>query len=165
MARPRRHPIRATFPANSDLMANDGTDDSRVEGFDWKRMTDRTRNLSAGAGKLSLLAGLTAGLAYSTFASFVSNALTPVTGYLVEADFFRRAVSGRYQEVLSVDGAIRTVLTSLIVFALVWWAMRVILEHWQSEDWRRIDSIEGSWSDGPLLIPVIAAPLASAVNK
>ena len=167
MARPRRHPVRATFPANanSDRMAKGGSDDSRVEGFDWKRMTDWTPNLSAGAETLSLLAGLTAGLAYSTFASFVANALTPVTGYLVEADSFRRAVSGRYQEVFSVDGAIPTVLTSLIVFALVWWAMRVILEQWQSEDWRRIDSIERSLSDGPLLIPVTVAALASAVNN
>jgi len=60
-------------------------------------MSDRTPNLSAGAEKLSLLAGLTAGLAYSTFASFVANALTPVTGYLIETDSLRRAVSGRYQ--------------------------------------------------------------------
>ncbi|WP_333646283.1 hypothetical protein [Candidatus Binatus sp.] len=122
-------------------------------------------NLSAGAEKLSLLTGVTAGLAYSIFASFVANALTPVSGYLVEADSFRRSVSGRYQEVLSLNGAIPILLASLIVFVLVWWSMRVILEHWQREDWGRIGSIDRSLSDGPSLIPVIIAPLASAVSK
>jgi MFS superfamily sulfate permease-like transporter len=122
-------------------------------------------NLSAGAEKLSLLTGVTAGLAYSIFASFVANALTPVSGYLVEADSFRRSVSGRYQEVLSLNGAIPILLASLIVFVLVWWSMRVILEHWQREDWGRIGSIDRSLSDGPSLVPVIIAPLASAVSK
>jgi hypothetical protein len=122
-------------------------------------------NLSAGASKLCLLAGLTAGLAYSTFASFVADALTPVTGRLVEADSFRRAASGHYQEFFSFDGALPTVLASLIVFVLVWWSMRVILESWASEDWRRNGSIDRSLSDGPLLIPVIAAPQASVVTK
>ena len=122
-------------------------------------------DLSPGAEKLSLLAGVTAGLAYSIFASFVANALTPVSGYIVEADSFRRAISGRYQEVLSLHGAIPTLLASQIVFALVWWSMRVILEHRQREDWGRISSIDRSLSDGPLLIPVIITPLASAVTK
>jgi hypothetical protein len=101
-------------------------------------------NLSAGANKLGLLAGLTAGFAYSTYASFVANALTPVTVRLIEADSFRRAVSGHYQEVLSFDGAIPTVLASLIVFVLVWLMTRVMLEHWQSSDGQRIDSIDSS---------------------
>jgi|GEM_PF-535112 len=140
-------------------------DDSKFAGFDRKRITDRTPNLSVGAEKLSLLAGLTAGVAYSTFASFVTNALTPVTGYLVEADSFHRAVSGRYLEVFSLDGAIPTLLASLVVFVLVWWSMRVILEHWQREDWGRIASIDRSLSGGPLAIPVIVAPLASAASK
>jgi hypothetical protein len=108
---------------------------------------------------------VTAGLANSIFASFVANALTPVSGYLVEADSFRRSVSGRYQEVLSLNGAIPILLASLIVFVLVWWSMRVILEHWQREDWGRIGSIDRSLSDGPSLVPVIIAPLASAVSK
>ena len=95
-------------------------------------------NLSAGSEKLSLLAGLTAGLAYSIFASFVANALTPVSGRLVETDSFRRIASGHYQEVFSLDGAVPTVVASLIVFVLVWWSMRVILEHWNREDWGRI---------------------------
>ena len=51
-------------------------------------------NLSAGAEKLSLLTGVTGGLAYSIFASFVANALTPVSGYLVEADSIRRDQGG-----------------------------------------------------------------------
>ncbi len=122
-------------------------------------------NLSASAGKLSLLAGVSAGFAYSIFASFVANALTPVTGYLVEADSFRRSVSGRYQEVLSLNGAISTLLVSLIVFVVVWWSTRVILERWQREDWGRVGSMDRSLSDGPLLIPVVIEPLASAANK
>jgi len=121
-------------------------------------------NLSAGTEKLSLLVGLTAGLAYSTFASFVGNALTPVSGRLVEADSFRRAVSGRYLEVLSLDGAASTVLVSLIVFVVVWWSTRVILENWNREDWGRI-STDRSLSRAPLLIPAIAAPMPSEVSK
>ena len=74
-------------------------------------------------------------------------------------------MSGHYQEVFSLDGTISTVLVSLIVFVLVWWSMRVILEHWQREDWGRIGAIDRSLSDGPLLIPVTVAPLASVVSK
>jgi hypothetical protein len=121
-------------------------------------------NLSIGAENLSLLAGLTAGLAYSIFASFIMNALTPVTGVLVEADSFRRIASGHYQEVFSLDGAIPIVVASLIVFVLVWSSMRVIIEHWQREDWGRI-AIDRSLSGGPMLVPVTVAPLASVVNK
>jgi hypothetical protein len=122
-------------------------------------------NLSAGSEKLSLLAGLTAGLAYSSFASFVANVLTPVSGRLIEADSLRRAVSGHYQEVLSLDGVITTVLASLIVFILVWWSTRIILEHWQREDWGRIGALDRTLASGPMLLPVIVAPLASALKK
>jgi hypothetical protein len=115
-------------------------------------------DLSVGAEKLSLLAGLTAGLAYSAFASFVGNALTPVTGRLVEADSFHRAVSGHYQEVFSLNGTLSTLIVSLIVFVLVWRSMRVMLEYWQREDWGRIGAIDRSLSDGPLLMPVTVAP-------
>jgi|HubBroStandDraft_1064217.scaffolds.fasta_scaffold20707_2 hypothetical protein len=121
-------------------------------------------DLSPRAEKLGLLAGLTAGLAYSTFASFVANALTPVSGRLVGVDF-HRVVSGNYQEVLSLDGTLTTVVASLIVFVLVWWSTRVILEHWQREDWGRIGALDGSLSSRPRLIPEIVAPLASAVSK
>jgi hypothetical protein len=121
-------------------------------------------DLSAGAEKLSLLAGLTAGLGYSIFASFVMNALTPVTGLLVETDSFRRIASGHYQEILSLDGAIPIVVASLIVFVLVWTSMRVIIEHWQREDWGRV-AIDRSLSGGPMLIPVTVAPLPSVVNE
>jgi hypothetical protein len=121
-------------------------------------------NLSIGAENLSLLAGLTAGLAYSIFASFIMNALTPVTGVLVEADSFRRIASGHYQEVFSLDGAIPIVVASLIVFVLVWSSMRVIIEHWQREDWGRI-ALDRSLSGGPMLVPVTVAPLATVVNK
>ena len=115
-------------------------------------------DLSAGAEKLCLLGGLTAGLAYSTFASFVANALTPVTGRIVEADSFRRAVSGHYQEVFSLSGTLSTLIVSVIVFALVWWSTRVMLEYWQREDWGRIGAIDRSLSDGQLLMPVTVAP-------
>ena len=115
-------------------------------------------DLSAGAEKLCLLAGLTAGLAYSTFASFVANALTPVTGRIVEADGFRRAVSGHYQEVFSLNGTLSTLIVSVIVFVLVWWSTRVMLEHWNREDWGRIGAIDRSLSDGPLLMPVTVVP-------
>lgn len=115
-------------------------------------------DLSPGAEKLCLLAGLTAGLAYSTFASFVANALTPVTGRIVEADSFHRAVSGHYQEVFSLSGTLSTLIVSVIVFGLVWWSMRVMLEYWQREDWGRIGAIDRSLSDGPLLMPVTVAP-------
>lgn len=87
-----------------------------------------------GANRLSLAAALMAGVAYSTFASFVANALTPVSGRLIELDTFRRAVSGRYQEVFSLNGVIPIVLGSMAVFAMVWWMMRVTLENWQSDD-------------------------------
>jgi hypothetical protein len=122
-------------------------------------------NLSAGTEKLSLLAGLTAGLGYSVFASFVANALTPVTGHLIETDSFRGLVSGRYQEVFSLDGAIPVVVASMIVFVLVWWSMRVILEGWNREDWGRIGALDRSLPGGPLLLPVPVAPLASVVNE
>jgi hypothetical protein len=129
-----------------------------------RSQSDRA-DLSASSGNLSLLAGLTAGFAYSTFASFIGNALTPVTGRLVETDSFRRMASGHYQEVFSLDGAIPTVIASLIVFVLVWCSMRVILEHWNREDWGRIGAVDRSLSGGPMLTPVTVAPLASVVNK
>lgn len=120
--------------------------------------------LSAGAEKLSLFAGLTAGLAYSTFASFVANALTPVTGRLIETDSLRRTVSGHYMEVFSLDGAIPTVLASLIVFVIVWCSMRVFLDHWNREDWGRI-ALDRTLSGGPMLVPATVVPLPSSVSK
>jgi hypothetical protein len=84
MAQPRRQSVSATSDASDSTLAD----------FDWKELIVRTPNLPTGAEKLSLLAGLTAGLGYSIFASFVAKALTPVSGRLVEADTFRRAVSG-----------------------------------------------------------------------
>jgi hypothetical protein len=94
-----------------------------------------TLAVANGVNRMGVFAGLVAGVTYSTYASFVANALTPVSGRLIEVSSFRRAVSGRYQEVVSLNGVAFTVLVSLVVFALVWWMMRVTLEHWQSEDW------------------------------
>jgi hypothetical protein len=121
-------------------------------------------NLSDGSEKLCLLAGLTAGFAYSASASFVGDALTPVTGRLIETDSFRGMVSGRYQEFFSLDGAIPTVVASLIVFVLVWCSMRVILEHWNREDWGRIGPVDRGLSVGPMLIPVTVAPQEHVVK-
>jgi hypothetical protein len=122
-------------------------------------------DLSPGSEKLSLLAGLIAGLAYSTFASFIANVLTPVSGRLIETDSFRRMASGHYQEVLNLDGAMPVVVASLIVFVLVWCSMRVILEHWNREDWARVGALDRSLSDGPLLVPVVVSSLAAIVNE
>jgi len=91
--------------------------------------------------------------------------LEVLDGRLVETDSFRRIASGHYQEVFSLDGAVPTVVASLIVFVLVWWSMRVILEHWNREDWGRIGAVDRSLSDGPMLVPVTAEPLMSVVNK
>jgi hypothetical protein len=122
-------------------------------------------DLSAGSEKLSLLAGLSAGFSYSIFASFVANALTPVTGRLIETDSFRLLASGHYQEVFSLDGAIPVVVASLIVFVLVWCSMRVILEHWNRQDWGRIGAVDRSLSGGPMLMPVTVAPPTYIVNE
>jgi hypothetical protein len=117
-------------------------------------------DLSAGAERLSVLAGLTAGLAYSTFASFVANALTPVSGRLVATDSLRIA-SGHYQEVLSLDGIIPVLIASLIIFIIAWSSMRVILEYWNREEWTRIDGFDSNLVVGePMLIPVLR-PVAS----
>ena len=93
-----------------------------------------TLDVVNGANRIALLAGLVAGVAYSTFASFVANALTPVSGRLIELDLLRSSVSGRYVEVLSLNGVIPTVLGAIVVCALVWWMTRVTLEHLQSEE-------------------------------
>jgi len=92
-----------------------------------------TVNVDNGANRIALLVGLIAGLAYSTFASFVANALTPVSGRLIELDLLRR-VSGRYDEVLSLDGVIPTMLGAIVVCAIVWLMTRVTLDHLQSEE-------------------------------
>ncbi len=113
----------------------------------------RTLAIANGANRLSLAAGLVAGVAYSTFASFVANALTPVSGRLIELDSFRRTVSGRYQEVLSLNGVMFTVMGSLVVFALVWLMMRVTLDHWQSEDWTDPFLSKSAFSDALLNKP------------
>jgi large-conductance mechanosensitive channel len=93
-----------------------------------------TSDVDNGANRVALFAGLIAGVAYSTFASFVANALTPVSGRLIELDLFRRGVSGQYQEVLSLNGVIPTVLGAIIVCAMVWLMTRMTLEHLQSEE-------------------------------
>jgi hypothetical protein len=114
------------------------------------------------ANRLSLAAALTAGIAYSTFASFVANALTPVSARLIELDTYRRTVSGRYQEVLSLNGVVPIMLGSIAVFAMVWWMMRVTLDHWDRDGWRRIDLVDRSLPDGSFVKP---AELALAVSE
>lgn len=125
----------------------------------------RTLTVANDANRSSLAAGLFAGVAYSTFASFVANALTPVTGRLVEVETFRRAVSGQYQEVVSLDGVMFTVLGSLVVFAMVWWMMRVTLEHWQSEDIADPFLSQSAFSDPLSGTSLELAPSVSRVSR
>jgi len=87
-----------------------------------------------GANRLSVAAALVAGVVYSTFASFVANALTPVSGRLIEVDSYAGAVSGRYQEVFSLNGVVPIVIGSMAVFAMVWWMMRAMLDRWETGD-------------------------------
>ena len=54
-----------------------------------------TPDVASGVNRMGVFAGLVAGVTYSTCASFVANALTPVSGRLVEVNSFRRAVSGQ----------------------------------------------------------------------
>jgi hypothetical protein len=100
----------------------------------------RARSMTTGNGsnRLCLAAALVAGIAYSTFASFVANALTPVSGRLVELDSYRRAVSGQYQEVFSLNGVVPIVIGSMAVFAMVWWMMRVMLDRWETGDFAEL---------------------------
>ena len=91
------------------------------------------------ANRIALFAGLIAGVAYSAFASFVANALTPVSDRLIELDLFRHGVSGQYQEVLSLNGVIPTVLGAIVFCALVWLMTRATLEHFQSEELEAMD--------------------------
>ncbi len=93
-----------------------------------------TPDVANGANRIALLTGLIAGVAYSTFASFIANALTPVSGRLIELDLLRRSVSGRYEEVLSLNGIIPTVLGAIVVCAMVWLMTRATLEHLQNEE-------------------------------
>ena len=98
------------------------------------RALSSTPVVDNGANRIALLTGLIAGIAYSTFASFVANALTPVSGRLIELDLLGRSVSGRYEEVLSLNGVIPTMLGATIVCAMVWLMTRATLEHLQSEE-------------------------------
>ena len=93
-----------------------------------------TSDVANGANRVALFAGLIAGVAYSTFASFVANALTPVSGRAIELDLFRRGVSGQYQEVISLNGVIPILVGATIVCAMVWLMTRATLDHLQSEE-------------------------------
>ena len=101
----------------------------RLGGASFSSMT-----IAKGSNRLCLAAALVAGIAYSTFASFAVNALTPVSGRLIELDSYRRGVSGQYLEVFSLNGVIPIVLGSMAVFAMVWWIMRVMLDRWETGD-------------------------------
>ena len=103
------------------------------------REPSRTPDVANGANRIALFAGLIAGVAYSTFASFVANALTPVSGRAIELDLFRRGVSGLYQEVISLNGVIPILVGATIVCAMVWLMTRATLEHLQSEEVKAMD--------------------------
>ena len=117
-----------------------------------------------GANRLSLFAGLVAGVSYSTFASLVANALTPGSGRLIELDALRRTVSGPDHEVFSLNGVIPIVVGSLIVFALVWWITRLTLEHRHSEPADPV-TYKSIFADAFLGKPLELARTVSAVNK
>jgi hypothetical protein len=91
---------------------------------DWRRMVEGMWNPSRQVKGLSLLAGYVAGEAYSIYAVFDAHALTPVTAYLTEQTPFLRAVSGKYREVIDLNGLLPVVLASLLVFALAWCTVR-----------------------------------------
>jgi hypothetical protein len=130
-----------------------------------RREPSHTLAIASRANRLSVLAGLIAGVAYSTFVSFVANALTPVSGRLIELDSFSRTVSGRYQEVFSLNGIIPIVLGSLFVFALVWWMMRVTLERRQFADRADRFMSKSALSAALLSNPPELALSVSAVSK
>jgi hypothetical protein len=117
-----------------------------------------------GANRLSLLAGLTAGVVYSTFASLVANVLTPVSGRLVEFDTLSHTLSGRNHAVFSLNGVIPIVLGSLIVFGLVWWITRLTLEHRHSEP-ADPNSYKSTLTDALLGKPLELARTVSAGKK
>jgi hypothetical protein len=75
-------------------------------------------------GGLSLVAAYAGGEAYAIYAVFVAHSLKPVSFYLSEQNPFRRAVSGAYVEVFSLDGLISILVASLAVFFSVWWLSR-----------------------------------------
>ena len=91
---------------------------------DWKRLVEGIWNPSQHVKGLSLLAGDAAGEAYSIYAVFGAHVLTPVTSYLTEQTPFLRAVSGKYREVIDLNGLLPVVLASLVVFALAWCVVR-----------------------------------------
>ncbi|HKN01539.1 MAG TPA: hypothetical protein VJX23_13570 [Candidatus Binataceae bacterium] len=90
----------------------------------WKRVVEGVWNPSRLVKGLSLLAGYVAGEAYSIYAVFGAHALTPVTAYLREQTPYLRGVSGKYREVLDLDGLIPVLLVSLVVFAAAWCIVR-----------------------------------------
>lgn len=81
---------------------------------------------SKGIGKVSLLAGLTAGEGCSLYAIFIARVMRPVSYRMVENDLKLRAIYGRYQELYNLDGLLFTLLASCIVFAIAWSAVRGI---------------------------------------
>jgi hypothetical protein len=91
---------------------------------DWKRLFEAIWNPSQHVKGLSLLAGYVAGEVYSIYDVFAAHALTPVTAYLTEQTPFLRAVSGKYREVIDLNGLLPVVLASLVVFALAWCTVR-----------------------------------------
>jgi len=92
----------------------------------WKCMVEGIWNPSKHVKSLSLLAGYAAGEAYSIYAVFEANGLTPVSAYLTEQTPYLRAVSGKYREVFDLSGLFPILAASVVVFTLAWCAVRGI---------------------------------------
>ncbi len=89
-------------------------------------MVEGIWNPSKCVQRSSFIAGYAAGEAYSIYVVFGAHALTPVTAYLVGQTPYLRAVSGKYREVLDLDGLFSVLLVSLAVFTLTWGIVRTI---------------------------------------
>jgi hypothetical protein len=89
-----------------------------------RRLNELVPRVSKAMNRLSLLAGYAAAAAFSIYAIFFANALTPVRILLNEPDLSRQNVSGKYLEIFNWDGLMPTLLAVLAVFVLGWCIVR-----------------------------------------
>lgn len=79
---------------------------------------------SKGARRLSLIAGLAAGEAYSIYATFFGHALRSPSLYVVDQYTHRHLLPGQFGytvEVFYWEDLIQLVAVSLLIFGSVWW--------------------------------------------
>jgi hypothetical protein len=101
---------------------------TKVADFDSTLLITHLEKPPKGAGRLSCLAGLVAGGAYSVYATFIAQALTPPSVYVIDRSTHRRLLPGQIgdlEEVFYWDGLIRMLVLSIIVFILAWCIVRV----------------------------------------